>query len=201
MSDKKPKKKETSVESRARRKEIGKTLTLEEEPVLVQDDLFAPLASDPTPFCPMQVSAKLEFKPFTKRKTGWQAPPTSQERHIVYSLACYGADQISICQIIGLDRNTFTEYFDTEFKDGQAYAYSQVSQKIYQIAMGQQALRDGDKILVEAVAPSLDALKFIAARRMGWKETQQVETVDMTPKVNVYIPDNGRDNYLEAEIE
>jgi transcriptional regulator with XRE-family HTH domain len=129
------------------------------------------------------------------KKKNWKAPPTDQDRKIAYSYSAYGATQEDIATALGMDFKTLTKYFKEELEAGRATAKNTIAQKIYQVAVGRDAITDPEtgQELAPAVKPNLSALIFLAKTRLGWKETQVVEqSVEMkSGGVQIYLPDNG----------
>ena len=123
---------------------------------------------------------------------GWNPPPTEQELKIVYSYAAYGATNIDIANVLGMSQTTLQKYFKHELDTGRATAKNTIAQRLYQIAVGKEAIvSETGEILVLPVKPNLAALIFLAKTRLGWKETQVVESHEMTSGVTIYLPDNG----------
>ena len=125
----------------------------------------------------------------------WKGPATDQDRKIVYTLAAYGATNEDMAAVLGMDNKTLTLYFPEEINTGRSTAKNMIAQRLYNLAVGKPAVHEevaGVAVCREAeIKPSLSALIFLAKVRLGWKETQVVETHNMKSGVQIYLPDNG----------
>lgn len=132
---------------------------------------------------------------FEKPKYYNEYVPTEKDRKIVYSYAAYGATTQDIAAALGINWKTVDKYFEEELKSGRAVAKNTIAQRIYQIAIGREAIIDPDskQIIAPPIKPNLSALIFLAKVRLGWKETQVLESsVEMkSTGVKIYLPDNG----------
>lgn len=133
----------------------------------------------------------------------FQPPEKKQRFHkkdamqckIVYSYAAYGATNEDIAIALGINIKTLEKHFKQELKEGRATAKSTIAQRIYQVAVGKEEVIDKEtnEVLMPAVKPNLTALIFLAKTRLGWKETQIVETKqEVIQKAILELPDNGR---------
>lgn len=132
---------------------------------------------------------------FERKNRQKNLQPTEQEKKIVYSYAVYGGTDEDIAEIMGMNRKTLVKYFSEQLNSGRASAKNKIAQRIYMIAVGKDEIKNPDTGKVESkeVKPNLSALIFLAKVRLGWRETQFIEsTVDMKPQgVQIYLPDNG----------
>jgi len=121
--------------------------------------------------------------------------PTEQDKKIAYSYAAYGATNEDIAAVLGMDNKTLTKHFPEELLSGRATAKNTIAQRLYNIAIGKDAVIDPvtHELIAAAIKPNLSALIFLAKTRLGWKETAILEQkVDMqTSGVTIYLPDNG----------
>lgn len=142
----------------------------------------------------MEAKEVLNRNNFEKPKYYNEHIPTDKDRKIVYSYAAYGATTEDIGAALGINWKTVDKYYSDELKSGRAIAKNTIAQRLYQIAIGREAILDPEtkQILAPPVKPNLSALIFLAKTRLGWKETQIVESsVEMKSGVSIYLPDNG----------
>lgn len=126
------------------------------------------------------------------------------DRKIVYSYAAYGATNEDIASALGIDNKTVTKYFNEELVTGRAVAKNTIAQRIYQIAIGREAMYDPEtrEELSPAIRPNLAALIFLAKTRLGWKETQIIEqNLEVQSGVQIYLPDNGMKVFESKALE
>lgn len=137
------------------------------------------------------------------KRAPYVGPPTEQERRIIYSYACYGATDQDIRTIMGMSNETLYKYFYDELKEGRAQANSKIAQRLYQIAVGRDEMKnDNGQIVQEPKTPNLSALIFLAKVRLGWNEVQVIESKEIKTSVQIYIPDNGmKADVIEIEDE
>lgn len=121
--------------------------------------------------------------------------PTDQDKKIVYSYAAYGATNEDIAAILGMDNKTLTKRFPEELLSGRATAKNTIAQRLYNIAIGKDAIihPDTKEVIAPAIKPNLSALIFLAKTRLGWKETAVLEqnVQVQSAGVQIYLPDNG----------
>ena len=138
----------------------------------------------------------------TERRPHWSGPPTEQERKIIYSYACYGATDEDIRTIMGMSNESLYRYFSEELHEGRSNARSKIAQRLYQIAIGFEEVKDDEgNVVKEAKKPNLSALIFLAKTRLGWKETQIIESNEIKTSVQIFIPHNGRNPMTEKPIQ
>jgi len=87
------------------------------------------------------------------------------DRSKVKTMAGMGLDPLEIALVMGVSAPTVRKYFKNELASGTATALAQVSQSLYQQAMG---IRDPDGKM--AVKPNVVAAIFWLKCRAGWKE-------------------------------
>lgn len=128
-----------------------------------------------------------------KKRTGVSYVPKPQDRKIVYSYAAYGATYEDIAASLGIDDKTLVKHFKEELETGRAIAKNTIAQKLYQVAVGRDAVLHPEtkEVMLPAVPPNLGALIFLAKTRLGWKETHVVENKEVKSGVQIYLPDNG----------
>lgn len=137
-----------------------------------------------------------------RRAGRYHGQPTDQERQIIYSYACYGASDEDIRTIMGMANETLYRHFSEELKEGRATAKSKIAQRLYQIAIGKDEMKnDKGEVIQEARKPNLSALIFLAKTRLGWREVQVIESNEIKTNVQIYIPDNGmKSEIVDAEF-
>ncbi len=142
---------------------------------------------------PKEAIKRNEYKkPFKRIANKYEA--TDKDRQIVYSYAAYGATNEDIAAILGMDNKTVTAHFPEELLSGRATAKNTIAQRLYNIAIGKDAVVDPstNEVIAPAVKPNLSALIFLAKTRLGWKETAVLEqNVQVQSGVRIYLPDNG----------
>lgn len=119
---------------------------------------------------------------------------TEELSKLVYSYAAYGSSYDNIAASMGINQKTLVKYFQDELISGKAMANNLIAQRLYQMAVGKEAVIDNmtGEILSEAIRPSLPALIYLAKVRLGWNEVNVVQsTVEMSSGVQIYLPDNG----------
>ncbi len=130
-----------------------------------------------------------------KEKRYNEYTPNDHDKKIVYSYAAYGATNEYIAAILGMNNKTVTKYFEEELRSGRATAKNTIAQRLYNIAIGREAVVDPEthEIISPPIKPNLSALIFLAKTRLGWKETQVLESsVEVkSTGVQIYLPDNG----------
>src|SRR5690606_30686622 len=127
------------------------------------------------------------------RRPVWSGPPTDQERKIVYSYSCYGATDEDICTVLRMGITSLHKYLSEELKEGRANAKSKNAQRLYQIAVGADEMKnDKGEVIRKERRPNLSALIFLAKTRLGWKETQIIESNELKTSVQIFIPHNNR---------
>lgn len=110
--------------------------------------------------------------------------PTDKDRATVKAMAGYGVPQAEIARVLGLAEKTLRKHFRDELDLAAIQANAQVAQSIFQRATDPKA-----------GAPGITAAIFWMKARAGWTDRVQVDmsVTDNTPKVEIYLPDNGRD--------
>ena len=144
---------------------------------------------------PKEAIKRNDYKPPRKRIAS-KYEKTDKDATIVYSYAAYGATNEDIAAILGMDNKTLTTHFPEELLSGRATAKNTIAQRLYNIAIGKEAVihPDTNQVIAPPVKPNLSALIFLAKTRLGWKETAVLEQnvqVQQTSGVTNYIPDNG----------
>ena len=142
---------------------------------------------------PKEALKRNGHQPPTRHRIGKDGPP-DKDKAIAYSYAAYGATDEDIAAVLGMDNKTLVKHFKEELRSGRATAKNTIAQRLYNIAVGKDEIRDPEtkEIIVKEVKPNLSALIFLAKTRLGWRETQVIEqTVDMKSGVQIYLPDNG----------
>lgn len=133
-------------------------------------------------------------------RKAWQGPPTDQERQIIYSYACYGATDEDICTVMRMGTTSMYKYFGEELRQGRANAKSKIAQRLYQLAIGAEEVKNEQgEVVKKGRPPNLSALIFLAKIRLGWRETQVIETKETKTNIQIVIPHNGRMPIQESE--
>jgi hypothetical protein len=128
-----------------------------------------------------------------RKSPEWFGPPTDQEREIVYSYACFGATDEDIGTVLKMGHSSLHKWFSEELKEGRANAKSKIAQRLYQVAIGAEEMKDKTgKVIRQERKPNLSALIFLAKTRLGWKETQIIESNELKTSVQILIPHNNR---------
>lgn len=143
---------------------------------------------------PKEAIKRNNYEPPKKKKL-YRYVPTDQDRKIVYSYAAYGATNEDIAAVLGMDNKTLTKNFPEELLSGRATAKNTIAQRLYNIAIGKEAVIDPatQEVIASAIKPNLSALIFLAKTRLGWKETAILEqnVQVQSAGVQIYLPDNG----------
>lgn len=106
---------------------------------------------------------------------------TEANKKIVKTMSGFGLPQAQIAASLGISIDTLFKYFEEELKAGNAEINLKVSKRLYDIAL--DVNNKG----------SLSACMFIAKTRLGWKETNKVES-EITGK------DGGPIEFNEQEL-
>jgi len=104
----------------------------------------------------------------------------------VYSYALYGATDDDIALVMEMSDFALKTNFREELTKGRIDAKAKIGQRLYRFAVG-----DDDP---SGARPNLTALIFLAKTRCGYKEVQVVENVKVDENVQIYLPDNGRED-------
>ena len=150
---------------------------------------------------PKEAVKRNDYKP--PKRTGPKGyEKTDKDSTIVYSYAAYGATNEDIAAILGMDNKTLTKYFPEELLSGRATAKNTIAQRLYNIAIGKDAVINPKtkEVIAPPVKPNLSALIFLAKTRLGWKETNVLEqNVQVQSGVKIYLPENGMKCEGEAD--
>jgi hypothetical protein len=90
---------------------------------------------------------------------GKEFKPTPKQRQLVEEAAGYGMKQIDIAGFLGIEKSTLYKHFRQELDYGK-FKLDMLAGNTIKKSMGQ----------AEDERVRLDAARFYAARRMGWKE-------------------------------
>lgn len=104
-------------------------------------------------------------KPAGKAKNKGGRPPfqpTDEQRRTVAVMAAGGIQRPTIAFAIGIAENTLLKYFGAELENGSELVGGRVVANLYR-----QATKDDFR--------AVDAAKFWAKTRMGWREKSEVE--------------------------
>ncbi len=104
---------------------------------------------------------------------------------------------------MGMDNKTLNKYYRKELESGKAMANNLIAQRLYQMAVGREAVFDKNtgEVIVEYLKPNLRALMYLANVRLGWNETQTIQsTVEVEQGVQIYLPDNGMTIEASGEL-
>ena len=141
---------------------------------------------------PKEAIKRNDYQP--PKRIAYRYEVNKKDRDIAYSYAAYGGTNEDIAAVLGMDNKTLTKYYGKEITEGRATAKNTIAQRLYNIAVGREAVIDKDtnEILSPPVKPNLSALIFLAKTRLGWKETAVLEqNVQVQSGVQIYLPDNG----------
>lgn len=133
------------------------------------------------------------FAPPKRTRSHQVYVPTDQDRKIAYSYSAYGATREDIANVLGVCINTVVNHFEEELEVGRSTAKTKIAQKLYNIAIGRDAVINEDgEVIAPEIKPNLSALIFLAKTRLGWKETAVIEqNLQVSAGVKIYLPDNG----------
>jgi len=122
----------------------------------------------------------------------WRGPATDKERNQVYTYALYGATDEDISLVMEMSDFALKTNFRDELTKGRIDAKAKIGQRLYRFAVGDDG--EGGR------RPNLTALIFLAKTRCGYKETSVVENVHVGENIQIYLPDNGRNDCELKEI-
>ncbi len=123
--------------------------------------------------------------------------PTLKDRRAVEMMSAAGIPQPQICGVIGISKPTLRKHYADQLAFGPARANSKVASRLFSYATGK----------IGTSREQLTAAMFWAKTRMRWQETQHLRHAGPrgealptpTPAappgtiVNIYLPDNDRD--------